>query len=43
MIGIDERDGLLTVTLQRPEKANSLTKAMLEDLEPAYGLYLLNI
>ena len=29
MIGIDERDGLLTVTLQRPEKANSLTKAML--------------
>jgi enoyl-CoA hydratase/carnithine racemase len=37
MIGIDERDGLLTVTLQRPEKANSLTKAMLEDLDAAFA------
>lgn len=37
MIGIVERDGLLTVTLKRPEKANSLTKAMLEDLDAAFA------
>ena len=35
MIGIDESDGLLVLTLRRPEKANSLTKAMLEDLDAA--------
>jgi enoyl-CoA hydratase/carnithine racemase len=35
MIGVDESDGLLVLTLQRPEKANSLTKAMLEDLDAA--------
>lgn len=35
MIGIDETDGLLVLTLRRPEKANSLTKAMLEDLDAA--------
>lgn len=37
MIGIAERDGLLTVTLQRPEKANSLTRAMLEHLDAAFA------
>lgn len=35
MIGIEETDGLLVLTLRRPEKANSLTKAMLEDLGAA--------
>jgi enoyl-CoA hydratase/carnithine racemase len=35
MIGIEETDGLLVLTLRRPEKANSLTKAMLEDLDAA--------
>lgn len=35
MIGVDESDGLLVLTLRRPEKANSLTKAMLEDLDSA--------
>ena len=35
MIGVDESDGLLVLTLRRPEKANSLTKAMLEDLDAA--------
>ena len=33
MIGVMEENGLLIVTLRRPEKANSLTKAMLEDLD----------
>ncbi len=32
MIDVSETDGLLTVTLNRPEKANSLTGAMLEEL-----------
>ncbi|HEX9858857.1 MAG TPA: enoyl-CoA hydratase/isomerase family protein [Paracoccaceae bacterium] len=32
MIGLAIEDGLWTVTLNRPEKANSLTRAMLEDL-----------
>lgn len=35
MIGIEETAGLLVLTLRRPEKANSLTKAMLEDLDAA--------
>ena len=35
MIGVDESDGLLVLTLRRPEKANSLTKEMLEDLDAA--------
>lgn len=35
MIGIEERGGLLVLTLRRPEKANSLTRAMLGDLEVA--------
>ncbi len=33
MIGIQNEDGLLILTLRRPEKANSLTKAMLEDMD----------
>ena len=37
MIGVDESDGLLVLTLRRPEKANSLTKAMLEDLDAAFA------
>ncbi len=32
MIEIDRDDGLWTVTLNRPDKANSLTRAMLTDL-----------
>lgn len=32
MIDLVRQDGLWTVTLNRPEKANSVTKAMLEDL-----------
>lgn len=32
MIGLTREDGLWTVTLSRPEKANSLTRAMLGDL-----------
>ena len=32
-IGIQNEDGLLILTLRRPEKANSLTKAMLEDMD----------
>jgi enoyl-CoA hydratase/carnithine racemase len=35
MIGIEDRDGLLVLTLRRPEKANSLTRAMLKDLDSA--------
>lgn len=35
MIGIEREAGLLVLTLRRPEKANSLTKAMLEDLDAA--------
>ena len=33
MIGVEHEDGLLILTLRRPEKANSLTKAMLEELD----------
>ena len=32
MIDLDKSDGLWTVTLNRPDKANSLTRTMLEDL-----------
>ena len=32
MIEVDRKDGLWTVTLDRPEKANSLTGEMLSDL-----------
>jgi len=32
MIGVSTEGGLWTITLNRPEKANSLTAAMLEDL-----------
>ncbi|SEV90279.1 Enoyl-CoA hydratase/carnithine racemase [Aliiroseovarius sediminilitoris] len=32
MIDVKKQDGVWIVTLNRPEKANSLTKAMLEDL-----------
>ena len=32
MIGVSQEAGLWVVTLRRPEKANSLTKAMLEEL-----------
>lgn len=32
MIDVDKQDGVWVVTLNRPDKANSLTKAMLEDL-----------
>lgn len=32
MIRLDETDGLWTVTIDRPDKANSLTAAMLEEL-----------
>ena len=32
MIGLDREDGLWTVTLDRPDKANSLTPDMLGDL-----------
>ncbi|MCV2867217.1 enoyl-CoA hydratase/isomerase family protein [Defluviimonas sp. WL0002] len=32
MIGLDVTDGLWTITIDRPDKANSLTGAMLEDL-----------
>ena len=35
MIGISRDAGLLVLTLRRPEKANSLTKSMLEDLDAA--------
>jgi enoyl-CoA hydratase/carnithine racemase len=35
MIGIEDRDGVLVLTLRRPEKANSLTRAMLKDLDSA--------
>jgi enoyl-CoA hydratase/carnithine racemase len=35
MIGIEDRDGVLVLTLRRPENANSLTRAMLEDLDSA--------
>ncbi len=33
MIGLEIADGLWTVTLNRPDKANSVTKAMLEELD----------
>lgn len=33
MIGIDLTDGVLTLTLRRPRKANALTRAMLVDLD----------
>ncbi|MFC2968401.1 enoyl-CoA hydratase/isomerase family protein [Acidimangrovimonas pyrenivorans] len=33
MIGLEIEDGLWTVTLNRPDKANSLTRAMLEELD----------
>ena len=32
MIGVSQEAGLWVVTLRRPEKANSLTRAMLEEL-----------
>ena len=32
MIEVDHQDGVVIVTLNRPDKANSLTQAMLEDL-----------
>jgi len=32
MIALDKEDGLWTVTINRPDKANSLTAAMLEEL-----------
>ncbi|MDX1784943.1 enoyl-CoA hydratase/isomerase family protein [Roseovarius sp. ZX-A-9] len=32
MIGLDKSDGVWTVTINRPDKANSLTEAMLTDL-----------
>ena len=32
MITLDKADGLWTVTIDRQDKANSLTSAMLEDL-----------
>lgn len=35
MIGIENRDGLLILTLNRPDKANSLTRVMLEELDAA--------
>ena len=35
MIEVTKDGGLLTLTLNRPEKANALTAAMLEDLEAA--------
>lgn len=35
MIGTDVADGLWTLTIARPEKANSLTRQMLVDLEAA--------
>ncbi len=35
MISIDRADGLWTLTLQRPDKANAVTKAMLTDLADA--------
>ena len=35
MIGIEREAGLLRLTLRRPDKANSLTKAMLESLVAA--------
>lgn len=38
MIGVEDRDGLRIVTLRRPEKANSLTRAMLHDLEAAIAV-----
>ena len=35
MISIDRADGLWTLTLRRPDKANAVTKAMLTDLADA--------
>jgi enoyl-CoA hydratase/carnithine racemase len=35
MIGVTQDGGLWTLTLNRPDKANSLTRAMLEDLDAA--------
>ena len=32
MIEVDDQDGVVIVTLNRPDKANSLTQSMLEDL-----------
>lgn len=32
MIDVDHTDGIWTITLNRPDKANSLTEAMLQDL-----------
>jgi len=37
MIGVEEERGLVTLRLNRPDKANSLTAAMLEDLIAAVG------
>lgn len=37
MIGVDVAEGLWTLTIARPEKANSLTRQMLLDLESAVG------
>lgn len=37
MIGTDVAEGLWTLTIARPEKANSLTRQMLLDLEAAVG------
>ena len=35
MIGVEQQGGLWVLTLNRPEKANALTKAMLEELDAA--------
>ncbi|MFN4173140.1 MAG: enoyl-CoA hydratase/isomerase family protein [Pseudorhodobacter sp.] len=37
MIAVEEEGGLVTLRLNRPDKANSLTAAMLEDLIAAVG------
>lgn len=35
MIGVEQQGGLWVLTLNRPEKANAVTKAMLEELDAA--------
>ena len=37
MIDVDETTGLWTLTLRRPDKANALTRSMLNDLLEAVG------